>query len=285
MPQLTPAQIGGRGARSRRPRLSARGRALALPDVLPVLPVLSAAREQELALAARAGSKAARDLLVESNLRLVASVACAFRERGLEDGDLIQAGTIGLIHAVDRFDPGRGVRLSTYACWWIRQAIQREVVERGRCVRLPHREDDRLRALLQAQDGALMATGHEIGEAALAEATGMTEAAVSVLLRAREPAMPLDAPMGDGWTLGDVVGDGSRSLESGVIARLVVEEALAALSAVEREVIERYYGLRPESDPESLREIGLAVSLTAERVRQIKLGAERKLREALASDV
>jgi RNA polymerase primary sigma factor len=241
-------------------------------------------------LALRSARRARRDVeaakreLIENNLRLVVSVAGRYEGRGLALPDLIQEGNIGLMYAIDKFDHRRGFRLSTYAVWWIRHAIQRALANQASMIRLPvHLLDDRakiLRTRRQLGHGGSDPTPEEIARAAELP----LDKVETILGLAREPDS-LDAPVStDGEVrLGDIVAnDASPHPEEEVSRMHEIRRArtlLERLNERERRVIERRFGL--DGQPaETLAVIGTSMSLTRERIRQIEGIALRKLREA-----
>jgi RNA polymerase primary sigma factor len=252
------------------------------------IPLLT--REEEVALARRVevGDQDAAQHLTRGNLRLVVSIAKRYHGRGLPLSDLIQEGNIGLMRAVVKFDWRRGFKFSTYATWWIRQAVSRAVADKARIIRLPIHVGDALTKLYHAQQRLTQQLGGEPTDQELAEALGVDTARVrEIRLAARTPSS-IDQPLLDGeaTTMGDFVADpGERALEEAAedaLLRQETEQALAAfLTEREHLVIQMRFGLSgwPTSP---LDRIGQRLGLTRERVRQIEATALRKLRHSIA---
>jgi RNA polymerase nonessential primary-like sigma factor len=253
-------------------------------------PLLTAAQELELARAMRAGDFAARQTLIERNLRLVVSIARHYMHRGVALPDLVEEGNLGLIHALEKFDPERGFRFSTYATWWIRQAIERAVMNQSRTIRLPANVVKEMNVVLRAlrhletrapagdRDATLEDVAHLLGKS-------VDE--VERLLRYREQPVSLDAPLDidRGLTVRDGVADDAAVspellLHVSSIERFV-GEWLAELTDRQRRVIERRYGLNG-CDVAALDELASEMGVTRERVRQIQVEALEKLRVRIA---
>jgi RNA polymerase sigma factor (sigma-70 family) len=229
-----------------------------------------------------AEAQRAADLLVRANLRLVIALARRFKGRGLELPDLIQEGNLGLLKAVERFDPSRGFRFSTYAAWWIRQAITRGLADRGRPVRLPVHAHETLAKLRWVELELWQTLGRDPTEDELAERLGVRLERLREIRQASEDVASLDAPIGaDGaGTLGTLVADigaldpATRAADDDT--RRAVHAAVARLEAREREVLELRFGLHG-GEPCTLEEIGQRYGVTRERIRQIELRGLRKL--------
>ena len=264
------------------------------------LPLLTPQEEFETATRARAGDFAARQAMIEHNLRLVVSVAKNYMGRGMPLLDLIEDGNLGLMHAIDKFEPDRGFRFSTYASWWIRQSIERALMHQARLVRLPvHVVRDlnqvlRARRALEAQAAHFSqrdTRGIRIEE--LAATLGRPAAEVAALLKFAETPASLDAPLdrasseADAETLLDAVADDesadpmSRALGHEVEALL--SHGLELLNPREREVLAGRYGLGAR-EAETLEVLAGRLKLTRERVRQIQQEALAKLRRSMARD-
>ncbi len=249
------------------------------------IPLISHEEEYELALRAKSGDRAAREKLLNANLRFVVSVAKKFRGQGLPLSDLINEGNIGLITALDKFEPEKGYHFISYAVWWIRQAIMKAISEKGRTVRLPL---NRANELMQIQK-AMKTIIHDKETAdpsieEIAEATGLDSALVSDLLSISQDVVSIDSPVRRGeesdTALGEFIEDESDGPEKQVMdsaLRAEVRSLLSTLSDKERDIIELRYGLSGEK-PMSLKEIGERYSLTKERIRQIEKRALEKLR-------
>jgi len=249
-------------------------------------PLLTQPQELALARAMRAGDFSARQTLIERNLRLVVSIARHYVHRGVALPDLVEEGNLGLIHALEKFDPERGFRFSTYATWWIRQSIERAVMNQSRTIRLPANVVKEINVVLRAMRH--LETHAPAGERDttledVAHLLGKTIGEVERLLRYREQPVSLDAPLDhdQGLTVGDGVADDAAVspellLHVSSIERFV-GKWLVELTDRQRRVIERRYGLNG-CDVAALDELALEMGVTRERIRQIQVEALDKLR-------
>ena len=247
--------------------------------------LLTHEEEIDLSNAAKRGDKRARQKLVEKNLRLVVSVAKKYRGYGLPFEDLIQEGNIGLMKAVEKFDPDRGYRFSTYATWWIRQAVQRAVADKGRTIRVPVHMTEKIRKVSRAYNELSAELEREPAEEEVGGRLGWTIDEVRLTMEAMPDATSLDQPVGSedasSSQLGDFVEDERASDTPGEVMREMetdhLKEAIERLPERARYVLVRRYGL-DDRDPATLAELGDELEISRERVRQLQREAERILK-------
>ncbi|MEM2991407.1 MAG: sigma-70 family RNA polymerase sigma factor [Halobacteria archaeon] len=252
------------------------------------IPLLTAEQETKLAQQIAAGDMEARKTMIISNLRLVVSIAKKYSGRGLQLSDLIEEGNLGLIKAVDRFDYKRGTRFSTYASWWIRQAINRSIADQARTIRLPVHMTDLVNKWLRVSRQLTQKLGRRPTVLEISSAMGISEEKVKQIAKLAQKPASLETPVSeeDDGQLLDLLADISmispgEKLEEKLQSEEIME-LLDQLKEKEREVLILRFGLR-DGVPRTLEEIGDNFKLTRERVRQIEAEAIAKLRKIISA--
>jgi RNA polymerase primary sigma factor len=245
--------------------------------------LLTHAEEIDLSKRAKAGDKGARQRLIEKNLRLVVSIAKKYREMGLPFEDLIQEGNIGLMKAVEKFDPDRGWRFSTYATWWVRQAVQRAVADKGRTIRMPVHRGDKLRKMARAYNELSSETEREPADEDVAGRLGWSVEDVRDLKGSLWDASSLNQPLSsdaDATEIGELIEDERASEVAGtVIGEMEMNwlaEAVEKLPERHRYVLVKRYGLGDQGKA-TLAQLSEELGISRERVRQLQREAERML--------
>jgi RNA polymerase primary sigma factor len=244
--------------------------------------LLTAVEERELARLKDEGDEAAKRRLIECNLRLVMSITRNYTKAGVPLLDLIQEGNLGLIRAVEKFDYKMGYKLSTYATWWIRQAITRALADQGRTIRLPVHVAEQVRKVMRARRVLAQKLNREPVLDEVAKESGFTPERVRELLELVEDPVSLETPVGDGESIyGDLIEDTKSDRPDTTTAEnlrsVELANALGALNPRMRHVLARRFGLDGEP-PQTLEEVGNSLGITRERVRQLESRALRELR-------
>lgn len=250
------------------------------------VPLLTPDEEKHYARLTQRGDEAARKRMIESNLRLVVNIARRYKPPGMSLADLIEEGNLGLMRAVEKFDPERGFRFSTYATWWIRQTIERAIMNQARTIRLPINVVKDLNGCLRAARELTQHLDHEPSSAEIARRVDKSAQEVSRLMGLNERVASVDVPLGpdsDTSLVDTIADDPGRDPSEALQAELVRQRIAAWLSHLtdkQREVLVRRFGLLGH-ESSTLEEVGREIGLTRERVRQIQVEALKRLRRAL----
>ena len=275
-------------ADSARPEMTTDSLQLFLRDI-GKLRLLTAQEEVELARRIERGDLAAKQKMIECNLRLVVSIAKRYRNRGLPFLDLIQEGTLGLVRAAEKFDYRKGFKFSTYATWWIRQAITRALADKSRAIRMPVHVVEKLNKISRAERHLLIELGREPTAAEISAVSGIEPEEVEVIKRSAQTPVSLEKPVGDEEEseLGQLIADehavSPYERAADQITTEALHRALNRLGSRERRVLELRYGLGGQR-VWTLDEVAQTVGVTRERIRQIENQALRKLEQLDESD-
>jgi RNA polymerase primary sigma factor len=264
-----------------RPDMTTDSLQLFLKDIGKVR-LLTAQEEVDLAKRIERGDLDAKQKMVESNLRLVVSIAKNYRNQGLPFLDLIQEGTLGLVRAAEKFDYRKGFKFSTYATWWIRQAIARALADKARTIRIPVHVVEKLNKIGRAERKLVTELGREPTPEEIADVTGIEPEEVDSIKRSAQAPVSLEKPVGDeeesefGQFIADERAESPYERAAEILTKEALREALENLSYRERRVLELRYGLGGEH-PRTLDEVGRTFNVTRERIRQIENQSLKKL--------
>jgi RNA polymerase primary sigma factor len=282
--ERAPDKRRGRKSRTQidfRPDMTTDSLQLFLKDIGKVR-LLTAQEEVDLAKRIERGDLDAKQKMVESNLRLVVSIAKNYRNQGLPFLDLIQEGTLGLVRASEKFDYRKGFKFSTYATWWIRQAIARALADKARTIRIPVHVVEKLNKIGRAERKLVTELGREPTADEIAEVTGIDPEEVDSIKRSAQAPVSLEKPVGDeeesefGQFIADERAESPYERAAEILTKEALREALENLSYRERRVLELRYGLGGEH-PRTLDEVGRTFNVTRERIRQIENQSLKKL--------
>ena len=288
--EAMPVDTGKKGRRRQKqaldlkPDMTTDSLQLFLKDIGKVR-LLTAAEEVELAKRIERGDLDAKQKMVESNLRLVVSIAKNYRNQGLPFLDLIQEGTLGLVRAAEKFDYRKGFKFSTYATWWIRQAIARALADKARTIRIPVHVVEKLNKIGRAERKLVTELGREPTPEEIAEVTGIDPEEVDSIKRSAQAPVSLEKPVGDeeesefGQFIADEKAESPFDRAADLLTKEALKEALENLSYRERRVLELRYGLGGEH-PRTLDEVGRTFNVTRERIRQIENQSLKKLQSS-----